>query len=139
MVQDWLKQGPEHYAAIQRQIVLDAADMLAPGGMMLYSTCTFSQLEDEGTVAWLLEQRPEMSVVPVRRHQGFAESGAKSFRKFFAGHSDAYASVLGEQARTDACAFVIYYCYRVDGCVDKLICHFRDFFYRPFESGNRVD
>ena len=72
MVQDWLKQGPEHYAAIQRQIVLDAADMLAPGGMMLYSTCTFSQLEDEGTVAWLLEQRPEMSVVPVRRHQGFA-------------------------------------------------------------------
>ena len=33
MVQDWLKQGPEHYAAIQRQIVLDAADMLALEGV----------------------------------------------------------------------------------------------------------
>ena len=39
--------------------------MLAPGGMLLYSTCTFSPLENEETVHYLLSKCPDMSLVPV--------------------------------------------------------------------------
>lgn len=38
MVKSWEKNGPEFYAKIQREIILQAAAMLKPGGMMLYST-----------------------------------------------------------------------------------------------------
>lgn len=42
MVKDWLQKGPDYYVPIQRKLLLDAADMLKKGGMLLYSTCTFS-------------------------------------------------------------------------------------------------
>lgn len=63
MIKSWLEHGPEYYAAIQRQIVLQAAKMLKPGGMLLYSTCTFDPEENEGTIEALLETHPEFSVV----------------------------------------------------------------------------
>ena len=39
---------------------------------MLYSTCTFSELENEGTIQYLLEQVPEMHVVEMKPYEGFA-------------------------------------------------------------------
>ena len=72
MVKDWEKRGPSFYSPIQRSIVLAAADMLRPGGIMVYSTCTFSRLEDEGTVEWLLAERPRMELVSI---SGFPGAG----------------------------------------------------------------
>lgn len=63
LVKAWEKNGPKFYGDIQREIILDGADMLKPGGYMMYSTCTFSKYEDEETIAWLLEKRPEMELV----------------------------------------------------------------------------
>ena len=37
--------------------------MLRPGGMLLYSTCTFAPEEDEGAVSYLLENRPDMELI----------------------------------------------------------------------------
>lgn len=71
MVADWKERGPSHYSLIQRELILQAADMLKPGGYMLYSTCTFSSLENEGTVRWLLEKRPDFELVPVKWYEGF--------------------------------------------------------------------
>ena len=73
MMADWEQQGPEYYSKIQREIILDAADMLRPGGKLLYSTCTFSELENEGTIQYLLEQRPEMKLIPCAPYEGFAK------------------------------------------------------------------
>ena len=73
MVKSWEKNGPEFYAKIQREIILQAAAMLKPGGMMLYSTCTFSAEEDEGTIEYLLSEDPSFHVIPVTgRYEGFA-------------------------------------------------------------------
>ena len=72
MVSFWEGQGPEYYSRIQRKLVLQAADMLRPGGRMLYSTCTFSSLENEGTIAYLLEQRPDMHLAECEGYEGFA-------------------------------------------------------------------
>ena len=64
MVKDWTSRGPEYYSPIQRRILEQAVAMLKPGGMLLYSTCTFSRLEDEDNVSFLLESHPEMELVP---------------------------------------------------------------------------
>lgn len=77
MVKSWLEHGPEYFAAIQKQIMVEAVKMLRPGGMLLYSTCTFSPLEDEGTITWLLEQCPEMSIVPLPQEEGFSAGQPK--------------------------------------------------------------
>ena len=37
--------------------------MLRPGGMMLYSTCTFDPSENEQTIEYLLEEYPEFEIV----------------------------------------------------------------------------
>lgn len=63
IMKNWEQYGVEYYNKLQKEIILFAADMLKPGGMMLYSTCTFSPEENEGTIAYLLEQRPEFQVV----------------------------------------------------------------------------
>lgn len=54
MVKAWEQNGPEFYAKLQREILEQALPMLKEGGMLLYSTCTFSPLEDEGSVQYLL-------------------------------------------------------------------------------------
>ena len=41
MVKAWEEHGPEFFSNLQRNIILQAARMLKPGGLMLYSTCTF--------------------------------------------------------------------------------------------------
>lgn len=72
MTRFWEEHGPAYYSAIQRGLILQAADMLKPGGMLLFSTCTFATEENEGTVRWLLENRPEFSLCEVRRYEKFA-------------------------------------------------------------------
>ncbi len=71
LIKSWQKTGPEFYSQIQRQIILIGADMLKPGGKMLYSTCTFSKLEDEETIKYLLEERPEMHLIDIKDYEGF--------------------------------------------------------------------
>lgn len=71
MIKDWLEHGPARYAPIERQVLDEAARMLKPGGMLLYSTCTFSPIENEGTIAHLLESDPSFQVLPLPKHPGF--------------------------------------------------------------------
>lgn len=73
MVKAWEQNGPEFYAKLQSEILEDALPMLKPGGMLLYSTCTFSPLEDEGSVARLLEQHEELSLVEMEGYEGFVK------------------------------------------------------------------
>lgn len=62
IMKNWEQYGTEYYAKLQRQILPDAVKMLRPGGKLLYSTCTFSPLEDEETVAFLLKEFPELKI-----------------------------------------------------------------------------
>ena len=72
LIKAWEKNGPEFYSQIQKNIILAGADMLKPGGKMLYSTCTFSQLEDEETIKHLIDNRPDMHLLPIKPYEGFA-------------------------------------------------------------------
>lgn len=74
MVKSWKEKGPDFYAPLQRQILDCAVQMLAPGGKLVYSTCTFDWDEDEGTIEWILAKYPEMTIVPKKPEYGFEGS-----------------------------------------------------------------
>lgn len=74
MVKSWNEKGPDYYAPLQRQILDCAVQMLAPGGKLVYSTCTFDRDEDEGTIEYILEKYPQMAVVPQKPEYGFEGS-----------------------------------------------------------------
>lgn len=70
-VKNWQQKGSEPYAKLQREIVEDAVKLLKPGGMMLYSTCTFSPEENEQVIEYLLENYSDLSIVPMKMCEGF--------------------------------------------------------------------
>lgn len=63
IMKNWEQYGVDYYNKLQKEIILFATKMLKPGGMLLYSTCTFSPEENEGTISYLLEECPDMHVV----------------------------------------------------------------------------
>ena len=71
MIRAWEEHGPDYFAKIQKSIITQAAQMLKPGGMILYSTCTFSPEENEQTIEYLLEQYPDFDVCEIEGYEGF--------------------------------------------------------------------
>jgi NOL1/NOP2/sun family putative RNA methylase len=67
----WSPEKVETCAKTQREITQQAVKMLRPGGLMLYSTCTFAREENEETIADLLEQCPEMELLELPWRDGF--------------------------------------------------------------------
>ena len=55
----WNPDAPAGCAARQTAILNDAARMVRPGGKLVYSTCTFNRLENEGTVREFLRAHPD--------------------------------------------------------------------------------
>ena len=68
-VTDWSPETVALCAARQGTILDAAAQMLRPGGRLVYSTCTFSPEEDEGVIAAFLAAHPEFALLPI---EGFA-------------------------------------------------------------------
>ncbi len=58
-VTDWSQETVEMCARRQAEILHSAAQMVRPGGRLVYSTCTFAPEEDEQAVAAFLESHPE--------------------------------------------------------------------------------
>lgn len=88
MIKDWLANGPEYYSKLQKEILDKAYTMLKPGGMMVYSTCTFSVMEDEAVIQWFTDKYKDMSICTVENKDGFSygrpdmvENGDKSLEK----------------------------------------------------------
>ena len=63
IMKNWEQYGTSYYNALQKPILNEAYKMLAGGGMLLYSTCTFSPEEDEKTVQWFLNSHPDIELV----------------------------------------------------------------------------
>ncbi|MCR1840329.1 RsmF rRNA methyltransferase first C-terminal domain-containing protein [Murimonas intestini] len=69
----WSEDKPAACARVQKEIILQAAKMLRPGGMLLYSTCTFSPEENEQVIQYLLDNREDFELVPAKGYDGFSE------------------------------------------------------------------
>lgn len=69
IMKNWEQYGTDYYNELQKQILPEAIKMLRPGGMLLYSTCTFSPKEDEGMVQFILDHFDEMELLPALPEQ----------------------------------------------------------------------
>lgn len=70
MVKSYEERGPEYYSEIQKEITDQAVRMLATGGLLLYSTCTFSRCEDEEIISHILEHHQEMELIKLPLFEG---------------------------------------------------------------------
>ena len=60
-VTDWSQETVEMCARRQAEILSSAAQLVRPGGRLVYSTCTFAPEEDEEAVAAFLAAHPEFT------------------------------------------------------------------------------
>ena len=58
-VDEWSEENVDMCAARQADILNYAAQLLAPGGRLVYSTCTFSTEEDEAQISSFLKTHPQ--------------------------------------------------------------------------------
>ena len=63
--EQWSEKNVRMCAGRQQEILSAAAGMLRPGGILVYSTCTFAPEENEGSVSAFLDSHPEFSVKKV--------------------------------------------------------------------------
>lgn len=70
----YLGRGPEFFTGLQVSILNEAAKMLKPGGTLVYSTCTYSKVEDEGSLSEFLENHPDFKIDKIKPDFGFEES-----------------------------------------------------------------
>ncbi|WP_443596597.1 RsmF rRNA methyltransferase first C-terminal domain-containing protein [Agathobacter sp.] len=78
-VNEWSPQNVEICAARQKEILDNAATMLKAGGTIVYSTCTFSQEENEDVIEYFLNEHPDFTVVKMERFWPHKQDGEGHF------------------------------------------------------------
>ena len=68
----WGPGTPARMARVQTGLLRSAAALVRPGGVLVYSTCTFAPEENEGVVGAFLKAHPEFEVEDARIHPDFA-------------------------------------------------------------------
>ena len=71
-IKEWSPRQVDVCANRQSLILESAHKMLAPGGRLVYSTCTFAPEENEKMVASFIEKHPEYSVIKPAVHRFFS-------------------------------------------------------------------
>lgn len=71
-VSEWALSQVQVCADRQRRILEQAALMLRPGGVLVYSTCTFSAEENEGVISDFLHAHTEFSIEEAKQERFFA-------------------------------------------------------------------
>lgn len=73
MITAWSDDKNESFAKLQREITGYAVDMLKPGGKLVYSTCTFSPMENEQTIEYMLSLDERLSLCEFDSWEEFDE------------------------------------------------------------------
>jgi len=68
----WGPSAPARAAAVQLRLLQAAAQLVRPGGVLVYATCTFAPEENEGVVGAFLKAHPGFDVEDARLHPSFA-------------------------------------------------------------------
>ncbi|XP_032205444.1 tRNA (cytosine(72)-C(5))-methyltransferase NSUN6 isoform X3 [Mustela erminea] len=64
MACSWTLKEVTSYPPLQRKLFTVAVELLKPGGVLVYSTCTISLAENEEQVAWALRTFPYLQLQP---------------------------------------------------------------------------
>jgi len=66
----WTPEKAETLVRLQRALLAKAAELLAPGGVLMFSTCTTNVRENEEQAAWALAELP-LALDPLEAPAGF--------------------------------------------------------------------
>ena len=107
-VTDWSQETVEMCARRQAEILHSGAQLVRPGGRLVYSTCTFAPEENEQTIEAFLAAHPEFTPEPVAA-PWFTPGPNGSYRMWphkllGEGHFAAVLRKAGEWEREDASA-----------------------------------
>ena len=78
MEQDWSYNKVLKFAETQKELIMYAYSMLKPGGVISYSTCSFSQEEDEDVIEYLLKNT-DAEIIKINDNPLFYINKKKSF------------------------------------------------------------
>ena len=79
-ISEWSLQNVEKCWRLQREIVADAWECLNPGGILIYSTCTYNIKENEENVRWIMEEYDAEAIeIPTMPEWGISGSLLKGF------------------------------------------------------------
>lgn len=73
-VEQWSPSVVRQCSTRQREILSDVWDALRPGGLLIYSTCTFNREENENCVSWIAEELGA-EVLPLNKESGWGITG----------------------------------------------------------------
>lgn len=59
----WNPKTPEHLSRLQKKLISGGLNMLKVGGILVYSTCTFSVEENEEVIDWALKKFPKTKLL----------------------------------------------------------------------------
>ena len=119
-VMDWSQETVEMCARRQAEILHSGAQMVRPGGRLVYSTCTFAPEEDEWAVEAFLESHPEFSLEAVEApwfdsktpgmyrmwpHKLLGEGHFAAVLRKAAGETEAFEAFRGEKLPKEWAAF----------------------------------
>lgn len=77
-IREWSLEHVQMCADRQQMILDEAAKMLRPGGVLVYSTCTFALAENEGAINTFIEKHEDFVIESVKQEQFFS-SGEKTW------------------------------------------------------------
>lgn len=78
---EWSLSNVELCGTRQDEILDCAASMLKPGGKIVYSTCTFAPIENEGSIYRFLERHPEFDTEEAFAHEGMTRGRLEWYTK----------------------------------------------------------
>lgn len=93
--QQWSLDNVKMCANRQDMILDRAADMLNDGGRIVYSTCTFSSEEDEGSIERFLSRHPDFAVEKMHRIYPHTHRGEGHFAAVL-------AKIMGSESLNDS-------------------------------------
>lgn len=71
MITAWENNGNDLFVGLQKEILTEIVKMLKPGGTIVYSTCTFSPLENEQSVEFMLSLDDSLSLSHFDKYEAF--------------------------------------------------------------------
>lgn len=100
MVKSWEHHSVEKCVLMQRDILETAARLLAPGGTIVYSTCTFAPEENEAMIAEFLNINHDFVVMDIPEETGFAPGRPEWVRQMMPEKAEETEAVLDQTRGT---------------------------------------